>query len=123
MRELKFRVWDEEERRMLYSKFSVELSEDGKFENMLAVTENDGKVRISEHFILEQFTGRKDRNGKGIYEGDIIEWYDASVKKGTDPTKRHICRWSDIRRGFDDCFSCGVIIGNIHENPELLKKE
>lgn len=75
-----------------------------------------------------QFTGMKDQNGKVIYEGDILQ---------TCTDKALVVSWSNKYASFvlnrngwafshwfgesceaDDC----IIIGNIHENPELLKE-
>ena len=111
-----------------------------------------------------QYTGLKDKNGKEIYEGDIIQFdfgddskagvintevvyeggmfcYDSyksrQVKKGSKWTQEHdYCnsRWwgpnkHPLREGYygkGDCKQYGnskliEVIGNIHENPELLK--
>ena len=66
-----------------------------------------------------EFTGLLDKNGKEIYEGDIIEvtdgdgWNLGSIVVNLDPG--YVCQL-DID---DRCI--GEIIGNIHENPELLE--
>ena len=78
-----------------------------------------------------QFTGLTDKNGKKSFEGDIVQYY------GTYPLEVYIekghtkIRWYDTisaskydelffssdREGYGEC----EIIGNIHDNPELLK--
>lgn len=84
-----------------------------------------------------QYTGLCDKKGKKIFEGDIVdasdEWWDASGPAGHD-SPVILVEWSNDLCGFEpfanyDC-DCGVyisaknceVIGNIHDNPELLKR-
>jgi len=67
----------------------------------------------------QQFTGLKDKNGKEIYEGDIVEFEDES---GTTEDEIVFGNGSFIAKNnpsWHVIFS--EVIGNIYENPKLLK--
>ena len=83
-----------------------------------------------DYIILEtvgQYTGRTDKNGKKIFEGDIVKVYSAT---GELDFKKAVIYWDELFSqwkanksavfGSDICATYEVI-GNIHDNPELLK--
>ena len=125
-REIKFRAWDKENKKMIGPNFPVDdiyLSLGGKLYNGL------NGVEFSHNFILMQYTGFKDKNRKEIYEGDIIKLYDKFSQKwevGTIVFKDGCFVW---KKAHDDLIQWLTpypreweIIGNIFENPELLVK-
>ena len=136
MRELKFRVWNEFENKFMPSGF-IGIS-DGKFIDL-----KNGSVHFdSDDKIVEQFTGLCDRNGKEIYEGDIVickarndkedkrrigQNYISEVFWDVDGWFVHDSPLCDSPLGmFDNTPSRRPIasievIGNIHENGDLLK--
>jgi len=82
-----------------------------------------------EDYPLMQFTGLKDKNGIDIYEGDVLkinlfgdEW-NTYVRDylGTLVVDVEGCDWNTTATSFLDDESELEVIGNIYENPELLK--
>lgn len=136
-REIKFRVWN-----------GIEMVHDittGKFGTFYVNPDNNGidrndsasmtqlNTKYPDTVPVMQWTGLKDKNGRDIYEGDIYEMYGHNYKIVFDNgafcitgVKRHATtpiNWKPETE--DDCMiedfaSKMEIIGNIHQNPELL---
>lgn len=121
MRELKFRVWSEEDKQYRTDCNVCEL-----FNGMTgcpATIYNDEGDR----FDIEQYTNLKDKNGKEIYEGDIVDYNDDGECIGVvkyDAPKFYL---DEGTTNWATMFLKGAphqrVIGNIHENPELLERQ
>lgn len=125
MSRFKFRAWDKVTQKMFATGFHLigEVMAFGVIEEYLA--ENPAGKTILERMgdvEIMQWTGLQDKNGKDIYEGDVIQDSEGS---------RAPVIWEEDNCQFLASFSdgCGlqvlgdwaVVIGNIYENPELLK--
>lgn len=88
-------------------------------------------VRKADEIELMQSTGLKDKNGKEIFEGDIVDYkgreavvkwhgsYASFIYRFVDGLKERFSEWDPL---FLACYNFEVI-GNIYENPELLEVE
>lgn len=86
-------------------------------------SEYDGWFTLDVDFV-EQCTGLKDRNGKLIFEGDILYcWLNRPRKVIVEFYRNAFCFNENGTYSEDIIFSdkCCEVIGNIHENPELLE--
>jgi uncharacterized phage protein (TIGR01671 family) len=127
-RVIKFRAWDALNKQWLLGYelpnlggFSMlgEVMVFGEYQRMLSSFSLDDWDKI----ILMQFTGLLDKNGKEIYEGDIVKWYNkisyiVYMDKGfwvNDEAYgwegEDLWNWEQME-----------VIGNIYENPELISK-
>ena len=119
MKELKFRVW--EERENAYDTWSYILGATGNlFRNAYGALIGCDK----KDYIVERYTGLKDKNGQEIYEGDIVE-YDWYIRNGKSYRVKEKVVFDDMGArvcGHNRIRNCsGVeVIGNIHENADLL---
>lgn len=72
---------------------------------------------------FEQFTGLKDRNDKEIYEGDILKTRDFIFNGGNFiflPVEYKYAEWQLGMRRLNDVYKACEVVGNIHENADLL---
>ena len=112
----KFRCWDKQIKKMRYG--DIQLSCSG-LPFTLEATSEGLKVVDIDNIEIMQSTGIKDRNGKLIYEGDIVaRGEDKAVIKYDDETASFYMRWVETETFIEDC----EVIGNIYENPELLEE-
>ena len=119
---IKFRCWDKEKKE--WAKMRLDVWGDWQGASMTQIYPKD-KPEEFEHtngsrWVWLQFTGLLDKNGKEIYEGDIISTYQR--KDGTWQRPKEVKYYLKKRTsGFNlGTNSNPTIIGNIYENPELL---
>ena len=124
MREIKFRTWNKEEKKMYHdaqNTYDFMINNGGCFE------ESFKDVLEYDNYVVMQYTNNKDVTGKEIFEGDIVEttralnhiigvvtmikgcWY---IQDGEDSYYRLIPRFGKAEN---------KVIGNIYVNKELLK--
>ena len=106
----KFRVWQGEGQNLQCA-----------YHQAMTVAYADSNLRAA---IIEQCTGLKDRNGKLIYEGDIIRFFEGNSNVFKVYLSNWFAGWRRTMPGREGRLSIDiehhVVIGNIHENPELL---
>lgn len=142
MREIKFRAWNKNNNKMgkvTYLNLDIPWIElDGYSGNLTW-------GGLNPDCIVMQYTGLKDKNGKEIYEGDIVKdkvnnfvWFYLITTVGSMGNNLFaICKWRNftvidgetiIGSYFEGgnwmyILSTVEVIGNIYENPEILEKE
>lgn len=119
MRAIKFRAWDKELKEMIYGDDYIGSEQ---IACALEVIMHGGCDEWTEQIEIMQFTGLHDKNGKEIYEGDIVEHFNGV----------QVVEWCEDNASFQmnlndnvfdqELFWDGLkveVIGNIYENPEF----
>lgn len=124
----KFRFWNEKEKTYFFPCIERTFSSDGEFVGIYNCVEGEN---FFDNYIVEQCTGLKDKNGKLIFDGDIIEltrsrnygWVRRGAKLEVTWNTFNCCGFGFGSFGnlTEKCASNCIVVGNIHENPELLK--
>jgi len=128
MREIKFRVWDKGLKQMIYLSEPEVVNDDFsaivfKLRDYFASAFSSDKMEDLE---LMQYTGLKDKNGREIYEGDIVTMIDEFRRIPV----LGVVRWDKKNCAFvlSESYSSHLlnetieVLGNIYENPELLRE-
>ena len=145
MCEIKFRAWDKLEKAYLNEE-DIAIDNLGNIFIFERYDDNDSDLwytRIlpdldNNRHVIEQYTGLKDKNGTEIYGGDIVE---VKHSDWTEPTI-HVVEWCsdekypafNLKPELDEAvnsialvaqsdFFSVKVVGNIHENPELLEEK
>lgn len=130
-REIKFRAWDYTQGRYLKQISSIAYDMAGQFHHVDGVDIVDSDTTLLYDDVdLEQYIGLKDKNGKEIYEGDIVKIYNgrklesAFLIQFDESNGTYVFGENEdidpaVFSGFP-VWAKYLVIGNIHENPELL---
>ena len=136
MREIKFRAWNKEKNIMCYDNqdYSADYL-DGIFSSRVGLINYWLSAdRLDDSYVYMQYTGLKDKNGKEIFEGDILKYIEDKIKYAMISFKDGMFT---IHRSLGGEMLCSVgyfqilderdidrevqVIGNIYETPELLE--
>ncbi|BBA83282.1 uncharacterized protein SN35N_2903 [Lactiplantibacillus plantarum] len=140
---IKFRAWDKENNKYFEPTYQAYM---GRLEDLVIGLSGRLQKRTCRgvvdesvfpgRYVVEQFTGLKDVNGKEIYIGDIIKFFGANKKfKSKNEFGIIIYKAARYGAGFNSIIqnkehgygginiAQDIVVGNMHENPELLEAD
>ena len=105
MKEIKFRVWD---------------TDLNKWYDGVWIAENNELTPADSRYVIQMYTGLKDKNGKEIYEGDILSWETVCGEHQTELVENMVEFLMAFGYDYYESNATLAIVGNIYENRELL---
>jgi uncharacterized phage protein (TIGR01671 family) len=128
MREIKFRCWHKKGKDMSQGTSIREMM--NSYQATCSIFSGPNTKEFLDNLVFMQYTGLIDKNGKEIYEGDIVRendgssyeifWlgYKASFYAGNDKKRR----WHSLNQLLDtELYNEYEVMGNIYQTPTLLK--
>ena len=124
----KFRAWDGAKKEMFKDTFAITESGQVVVVEQEFVTSHPDYVFV-DHLVIMQSTGIKDKNGKEIFEGDIVDYkgrkaiikwhgsYASFIYRFVDEMQERVSEWDSLFLAYHHF----EIIGNVYENKEFLE--
>ena len=128
IRQIKFRAWDKERKEWLFNGDAMDLQYSGESGAMMF--DNDANMTPRDYLEWDQFTGLQDKNGKDIYEGDIVAADSDKEARTVEVIFKDGCFYGEykphqfcerLHRLFSiwgDMNANYTVIGNVWESPE-----
>lgn len=84
----------------------------------------DDEMQLVDLGTVGQYTGLTDKNGKKIFEGDIVKYKNSSPCKIAYIDSQFVMMWKNFYRNFEQVYDDEIeVIGNIYDYPKLLEVE
>lgn len=82
----------------------------------------DDEMQLVDPETVGQYTGLTDKNGKKIFEGDIVKYKNSSPCQIAYIDSQFVMMWKNFYRNFERVYDDEIeVIGNIYDYPELLE--
>lgn len=123
MKNIKFRIWNDDTKEwMTGSSKGIGGAQALGYASFLSEAVFPDYGAAYKDIFVEQYTGLKDRNGKEVYEGDLVA--NGTLTGIVEYKVDDFCAWTvgATTNGTVLLSGSWTVIGNVHENPELLKE-